>query len=715
LDKYEYKLKLEQIEKLVEKKDFAIAARIADEIDWHKIKDAETLNAIADLYENAERLDECMVILNVLYEQSKVRRRVVYRMTEVAAGMNDLERAKELYDEYVRLAPNNSGKYLLEYRIGRAEGQSADTLIGLLEEYKSREYDDCWAYELACLYEEVGEIDKCVEACDELALWFGEGVYVTKALELKMKYRELTATQQEKYERRFETLQEEEEEPEVENTPSEETVEVEEATVKTMEEEASSVEFEAEPEKADVEAEPEVPVEISDLEDNPFSTINIQEQLAESLRQLLEEEEVQEEEIPETKNADKAVMQESMDVVITQEFIPVKEPVWNLHTEEEVSETIQEVETSETVSETEELQSELSKYNEIPQSQTMDRYLSVDADGQVCLIVEKETEGTKQITGQLTIDDILEAWEEKQRKQEVLEEIPDLEDDLPLEIDAAEANIEDETEEPAEEEIIPFETEDTELTEEQEKIFAYFTSVKGMKKQLLTILNQEKMMRERDGSNAGNLVVTGHPGNGKTTLAIDIVKVLQKHRGVKGGTIVKVTGEGMTKKTPEDVLSKIGTGALIIERAGGMNRSTVENLLATMEKYTADVMVVLEDSTEEIFKIFAGHQEFAEKFPYRVNVPIFSNDELVSFGKSYAEEQEFYFEEKAVQALYDCIGVRQTAEHAVNVEEVKDMVDQVVTLAEKRGKKIWAKLFRKRVDENGNRLILEEDFKVLTK
>ena len=231
-----------------------------------------------------------------------------------------------------------------------------------------------------------------------------------------------------------------------------------------------------------------------------------------------------------------------------------------------------------------------------------------------------------------------------------------------------------------------------------------------MKKQLITLLSEDSAYAGREDSLIGNLVITGHPGNGKTTLAIDIVKAFQKQRKVKGGKLAIVTGDGLNKKEPAEVVKKLGGGALIIERAGSLNDDTVEKLSVVMEGETGGLLVILEDDSKEISSLMQKNAGFANKFNRSIDIPIFSYDELVAFGKSYAEEQEYYFDEMAVLALYDCIGVRQTSDHVVNVTEVKEFVDDAIAHAEKKSKGLFARLSKKRIDEEGNRLLLEEDF-----
>lgn len=821
MDKYEYRLKLAQIEKLIEKKDYVTAAKIADSIDWRKVRSVTTLNMIADIYEETDRLEDCYELLNMVYDRSPVGRAVVYHLAEVAVKMHNFEDAIELYKEFVRIAPHDLSKYILKYQIYKERGSSVEDQIAILEEFKGHEYDDRWAYELASLYAEAGRIEQCVEECDELILWFSEGEYVVKAMELKMKYQDLTASQQEKYEHRFEMMEPEEVEEEIEESSEEDSVPEEDDTPK-----------------------------VAEVNVHKFSTMNLQEELAKELQSVLEEDEAEkaeesegdtasEEEIlteeTNTEIAEEAEPEEEEQKGDTKEYIPLENTGWTVKKEGPAEEVpvkevktepaLQEQATAEKpkMSETAELQTEILKYATVEQEPKLEELLCTEEDGQMSIAIHQGGELEKQITGQMSIEEILEAWEEKKRqmkedaegsaegkktevlyetgeitellhdfvpttpkdeeetepegleaeieeepqkeevpeteieeepqKEEVLEteieeeelqkedffdvqiaepdwdevpeelpaEEPELEDDLPLEIDREEeepqekvgqstASMLDAIERALALEVTPTETDGHYMTEEQEAFFKYFTSVKGMKKQLLKLLKEDHAYEGREDSKEGNLIITGHPGNGKTTLAIDIVKAFQKQRQEKGGKLGKVSGEGLNKKDPADVLAKLGGGALIIERAGSINGETAEKLSDAMEENTGGVLVILEDSAEEINRLLGNHEALAEKFNRSIDIPIFSNDELVAFGKSYAEEQEYYFDEMAVLALYDCIGVRQTSEHVVNITEVKEFVDDAIAHAEKKSKNIFVRLSKKRIDEYGNKLLLEEDF-----
>lgn len=706
MDKYEYKVKLAQIEKLVDKNDYVTAARIADGIDWRKVKSVTTLTMVADIYEENGRLEDCYEILSMVYDRSVISRSVIYRMVRIATKMHDFEEAISLYKEYVRIAPHDLSRYILKYQIYRERGSSVEDQIVIMEEYKDHEYDEKWAYELACLYEEAGRIEQCIQECDELILWFSEGEYVAKAMELKKKYRELTAAQQEKYEHRYDYLQ-------MGSFGEEETAEAEAETAK------------------------EDTPQVSEINTNKFNTMNLQEELAKGLQKVLEEKkekplsetaELQTEllkyavEENETKMEDLLRTEEDgqISLAIGEENILEKQITGQMTIEEILEaweakkreakqklETSAESKKSAVLLETGEISSLLEDF--IPKTPK-----------------ETQAEAFTEIK-----DEEPEAFKEEETAETEMEEaeMEELEDDLPQDVDLEQmletavlspeepeekpqaklsqdtASMLDAIEKALAAEVAPVEKSGKYMTEEQEKIFTYFTSVDGMKKQLTELLNEDV----KDHA-AENLVITGHPGNGKTTLAIDIVKALQKQRKEKGGKLAKVTGDGLNKKDPVKVFQKLGSGALIIEGAGSLHENTAAALTQAMEENEGTLLVILEDEAEEIKELFRKTPRLGEQFQRTINIPIFSNDELVAFGKSYAEEQEYYFDEMAVLALYDCIGVRQTSDHLVNVTEVKELVDAAMEHAEKKSKGFFARISKKRIDEEGNKLLLEEDF-----
>ena len=259
MDKYEYKLKLEQLKNLVEEKDYSTAAEIADTINWRKVKSAATLCMVGEIYDRNKQYENSREILLMAYERATVGRNIIYRLALVSMKMGNLEEAKEYYEEFLEVAPYDNLKYVLRYQLARLEGLPIEELIAILEEFKEREYTEEWAFELACLYHRSGNSERCVEVCDELVLWIGEGKYVERALELKMLYQPLNKYQEEKYReikmRRGETVPE---------AQPEDTIESEEIIHET--------------------------VEIPDITANTgrFNTMNLQEELAKGMQQIME-------------------------------------------------------------------------------------------------------------------------------------------------------------------------------------------------------------------------------------------------------------------------------------------------------------------------------------------------------------------------------------------------------------------------------------------
>ena len=199
MDKYEYKLKLDQMKSLTAEGKYEEAAEIADTINWRKIKNINALVKVGEIYEKVGRYDESKDVLLTAYDKSPIGRMIIYRLAEVAVRTKSFDEAKEYYQEFVEIAPHDNLKYVLKYEISKAQGADIGTLIGILEELKEQEYSEEWAYELAYLYHKAGMSEKCIDACDELILWFGDGPYVERALELKMLYQPLTKQQEDKY------------------------------------------------------------------------------------------------------------------------------------------------------------------------------------------------------------------------------------------------------------------------------------------------------------------------------------------------------------------------------------------------------------------------------------------------------------------------------------------------------------------------------------
>lgn len=770
MDKYEYRLKAEQIEKLVKSQDYETAAELADTVDWHRVKNLNMLYIVGEIYEKMERYEDCMEILYIAYNRAPVGRMLLYKMTDIATRMRNFEEAISLYQEFVKLAPHDQSRYILKYRIYRERGSSLEDQIKILREYKTHEYQEKWAYELASLYAQAGMQEECVRECDELILWFSEGEYVIKAMELKMQYEDLTLEQQEKYDHRMDK-----------------------ETVSMIHED----DFE----------EPAV----HEFSTDKYSTMDLQAELAANLDELFkgEQEIVLEDltlpETPEDLKEPKLVLEELAlpeepesvpeDMSLPEEPRLVLEDL-NLPEEPEPEPLLENLELPrepEPLLENLELSEEcrLTAEEEAPEIDIpeIDNLVSPDLPKGNETVEEPVID--KQITGQMTIDEILAEWNNKKAETEaileanapkeqvrkervkqetaelmrlisghsgtlpeevklIMEEIdqsekpsqePETEDALPPETnlseepeeemtfedlglpeepinvkrsrvsgDTASMNMIQELERSLAAEVSEMAVNAGHLTKEQARLFAYFTSVKGMSQQL-SVIFKGKQQTGRTSSSSGNVVITGRQGNGKTTLAIDIVKALQKQKRIEGKRLAKISGQKLNSKDIYEVLGKLKGGALVIESAGGLSDEAMLSLSLAMEGDTGGLLIILEDSADEIQRLFHKNKNFASKFDYTIDIPVFTNDELVAFGKSYALEQEYAFDEFGILALYDRIGSRQTNDHLVTVAEVKDIIDGAIAHAEKGGiRHLLERMTKKSTDEFGNHLLREDDF-----
>ena len=832
MDKYEYRLKAEQIEKLVKKKDYQTAVKIADTIDWRRVKNLNMLYIVADLYEAVERYEDCMEILNIAYDRAPVGRMLLYKMTEIATRTHNFEEAIKLYREFVKAAPHDQSRYILKYQIYRERGSSLDDQIKTLKEYKTHEYQEKWAYELASLYDQAGMQEDCVRECDELILWFSEGEYVTKAMELKMKYEPLTPVQQDKYDHRYQTGasvdvgEDDYEETEVSvNTDKFSTINLqaelaanldemlqkddgdidvpdlglgatEELQIPEVEEiEPESVEESVEPEELTV---PDIPAIEEIIEPEPVEESVEPEELTvpdiPATEEIIEPEELMMEELePEELKMEELMPEEIEPEPVVEEIEP--EPVVE---EIEPEPIVEEIEPEPVV---EEIEPE-PVVEEIEPEPVVEEINPEPEEPQLI----------KQITGRIEIDKILQEWdnkkseteaalkakepEEEARKEKVRQETAELvklisgtsddipedvqqilkdldeeqkqvnavvtEDDLPKDIDALDdldeaedltiqelsvpedivyaakpdhemvesepktkpansnkekittetgsMNMIQELEKSLAREVADMTIKEGHLTREQAKIFAYFTAVRGVGEQLASLFKGQAGA-SKVNSACGNVVVTGESGNGKTTLAIDIVKALQKLQRVESSRLAKISGKKLNTRDIYETLGKLKGGALIIEKAGGLSDASMMALSLAMEGDTGGLLIILEDQKAEIQRLFHKNSNLASKFEYKVDIPVFTNDELIAFARSYARELGFSYDEFAVLALYDRIGNGQTNDHRVSVAEVKDMVDAAIEHSEKGGvRKLFAKITGKSVDEEGYRLLHEQDF-----
>ena len=882
MDKYEYRVKTEQMLDHLEKKEYQQAKEIADGIDWRRVKNASMLNTVSEIYEYNGEFKKGRDILFLAFDRAPGSRKIVYRLGTLALKIKDIREATDCYEEFVKLAPKDPNQYILKYKILRTQGASLTDQITALEEFKKAEYIEKWAYELAKLYDEAGMTAECLEECDDLILWFSEGKYVYLAMELKMKYKPLTPLQQEKYDSRPGAVKKK---PEPEKQPE-----------STLEEVDDENEYnESTEETVDVQEEPvrepvTERVDESEVQEIPPQEVPMQETVVqeEIPQEVPMQETVVQEEIPQEE-----IVEEAAEEVVEEE------PVYTEPEEaaEEHGSTIKQVVTGATLEEA------------LAQGMAVANGITIEEEAM------KEREDEILANGQMMIDDILQKWEEKQKDHEaaiekqkakdeerlqkereqarirqeeerreverkaaeaearrkaeeeaarkaaeeeaepisktqripddivrlmeemgneeseeelyeedfedgseteedfiegieeelsgidmsgssfeeadfgdedfeeadfeeedfededfeeadfeeedfeadfadVEDEEEDFDDDFAdvddeetdfddedLEIeDDEEADEELEIEEPSEEEIqarikkskggVPFDTGfvvtgrydlsatseiglKAGLTEEQKKLFSYFVPVRGMSEQIVEVLDNDRRAQREGTSKTGNLLVIGRKGSGKTVLAVDIVKAIQKQRSLRQGKVAIVTGESLNKKELTNIIQKLRGGAIIIEHAGKLNARTVKELNYLMEKKTGELLFVLEDQRKPLERLMTANPEFKKKFSSKLELPVFINDELVTFGQTYAKENGYKLDEMGILALYSRIDVMQREDHAVSVAEVKEIMDEAISHSQKANVKHLARrVFGKGTDDSDRIILKEEDFRI---
>ena len=1019
MDKYEYKLKTEEMLELMEDGEYRKAAAAADLIDWKRVRNAGMLMNVSDIYEKTKEYQKSYDVMNLAYRRSEGSRKVIYKLCSLAFKTKNIDEAIDYYDEFIQIAPKDPNRHILRYQILRAQRAPIEQQIEALEEFKKAEYIEEWAYELAKLYREAGMMTECLEECDDLILWFSEGKYVYKAMELKMQYKPLSPSQQQKYDHRYEKLSSETEEipdltsylgedeekdsasegaealgdtrsiglteqPVMENDSTSDVIDTDAVTLEAAEEpdaevenpeeagvetaeviEASEDESEVQPAtvetsgdkrtlskdtasipivgknpvkpvkkklgdtmrldealqqllnpKPEVQAEPgeEVEPDMTDLEEDIAAIEDVED--LEIVNQLTEEKKAEEaskervvpsgmkELIPEPETEEElieqAVEETSEDVpedavtIEAGEAEPEEEEILEVEEAEPEEAEIFEIDAaesedltdeSEDLSEVEELISETEVVNDeddsegaavretmdnknneepilspeiqklideiegvIPEEEEVDATVSSE---EVLEVEEEPHENMGELADDLRLgedeyedydaydwddaeefdeDDILDDYEESD--DDLLDDYEESDDDLPDDYEDADddlfgeeegyddldaygyeeddeddevinprdlftaedkisdddllglnsyeevPNFEDEfsvnpahSEEPDDREIpdeddgidimsatTPLSRKETAkliatgktsplpldeiadamsdtgfivhgrydletqsgigtragLTEEQKKLFSYFVPVRGMSEQLVDVLEQDKNCTNRKGtSRTGNLLIIGNKGNGKTVLAVDVVKAIQKQRDIRQGKVAIVTGESLNKKRIGDIFRKLYGGALIIEKAGQMNEKTLAKLNKAMEQDTGELLVVLEEQRKPLDRLLSSNREFRRKFTSRLEVPIFINDELVTFGQTYAQENGYRIDEMGILALYSKIDSLQREDHAVTVAEVKEVMDDAIAHSQKASaKKLVKRVFGKNTDSSDRILLSEKDFNI---
>ena len=793
MDKHEYRVKTEQMLECMRQKSYKQAMDIADAIDWRKVKNISMLCAVSEVYEYNGEYQKSRDILFLAYDRSPDSRKIIYRLGTLALKLGEVKEATDCYEEFVALAPKDPNQYVLKYKILKTRNASLEEQIEALEEFKKVEYVEKWAFELAKLYQDAGMTAECIDECDDLILWFSEGKYVYKAMELKMQYKPLTPLQQEKYNLRnvapavkgasveeaaAETTAAEEavevpvveeaaaEAPVVEEAVAEAPV-VEEAVAEApVVEEKIMEEMTAGESAVEEKVVEEAVTETSTEEKKEAPTLSIEEMLQEWEEKQKENAEMiraKVEEVETEKAQEEAEMAEKADVE-EESILPddIRQLMEELESESadieaqkiKSEEEIQEQRPQESVhvkSQTEQAQEDkpliqkvaeqLAALDVIPAAAVkaesavvkaetaVNAAASVAAAGAVSEVEEKaffEEEGFEQV-----VSHAFEAGEVKEEAPGIkLGDTQSMAAVAKALKNNVEVEIPEEVEEEDEEERSEYDTGfivqgryDLEaqsaiglkagLTEEQKKLFSYFVPVHGMSEQIVEVLQNDKKCKSRYGtSRIGNLLIIGRKGSGKTVLAVDVVKAIQKARKLKQGKVGIVTAESLNKKDVADILGKLHGGAIIIEKASRLSRKTIDDMCEVMEGQTGELLVVLEDERKPLEKMLAAYPQFSKKFTSRMELPVFINDELVTFGQTYAKENGYKIDEMGILALYSRIDMLQRNEHVVTVADVKEILDEAIENSQKASlKKIIGKVLGKNKDDSDRILLREEDFK----
>jgi len=849
LDKYEYRVRTEQMLEYMEQKSYKKAMEIADSIDWRKAKNAAMLCTASEIYEYNGEYEKSREILFIAYDRAPGSRKIVYRLGTLALKLNDVREATDCYEEFIAMAPKDPNQYILRYKILKSQNAPLSQQIEALEEFKKAEYVEKWAYELAKLYHEAGMVAECLEECDDLILWFSEGKYVYQAMELKMKYKPLTPLQQEKYNHRNDEKKpvkkvepvaekkeekvENVEEPTVEmkvdevnaaisleNTTKVEAVSAEEAEKieetpvaeeESVEEEAETIEEAPAEEEAETIEEAPAEEEAETIEETPAEeeTEIIEEAPAEEEAETIEEAPAEEEtdiieEVPAEEEAEASeepqVLDETEDEDVSKEIfsqsskMSVEEILQNweekqkenaqlIQEEQERARRDKEKLESQKVEEEsilpddirqlmEELEAEAAEIKqnkarrekvEAPEEETVEPLETMEEET-VETVETKEEEPIEELAEESVQEEEKaepeeveedpfdeesfdeEAFEEVESEDfEEIEEIEEIEESEGIKLGdtqaiaiSAKALMNDTVvEEPLEKEeqrrpepSSPFDTAfivqgryDLEaqseigikagLTEEQKKLFSYFVPVHGMSEQIVDVLENDKRCRTRYGtSRTANLLVVGRKGSGKTVLAVDIVKAIQKNRKLKQGKVGIVTAESLNKKDVSHIIEKLHGGAIIIERASKLNKKTVLELNDLMEEQTGELLVVLEEERRPLDKMLALYPDFKKKFTSRLELPVFINDELVTFAQTYAKENGYKIDEMGILALYSRIDLMQREESIVTVADVKEIMDDAIAHSQKMTfKRFLKKLFGKKKNKSSRIVLQEQDFR----
>lgn len=855
LDKEEFRIKLEEINHLVEQQDYKGALNVVDSIDWRRVKNVHTLCVVGEIYAANKRYEDSKEIFLLAYHRAPIGKNILYRLIEVSLKMGDIDEAMEFFEEFMEVAPNDNTQYILKYKIYKAKRSSLNEQISILEEYKEKEFTERWSYELAKLYYKAGNKEKCLDICNEIVLWFSEGKYVLKALDLKMRMGALTGSEKEKYEQQFipklitpeeakalkqggeleedksadekrsdslaeykdentkidsirindesvlnsaESLQdkiskgirdifggkkkdEEDEAEEEEMSMEEEDVQEEMLRSSSSDHEYDNVpDLEPEgvkplrtqaadtgkqTEKPDFSATMKMPelkipesmknVELKDALVTP--EIPVPGTVSESFMETDEGEENKTEfsfnledtilaaasaqgiEIP---DAPAAVDKPESESVSEPAYVPeeneqeekgsgkvmeeASEQVEANDTEEDEDErdnaanmgTIPRLEEEEILTEEDLQQAEAEFLNgpspkvpslepeeiipqEIPSKNEKD-LTQLDDDEFIANFlkqeVEKEGEESDKNIQMAVQSDIREP-----KKEPVVEKKPLTEEEkLEQFIESIQPKVE---RDPLD--IVPREKE---LSDDEKKLFTYFVKVPGMKEQLINTLCDTQLSAADKTSKTGNIIIMGGRETGKTRLISGLIPAICRELNLEASKVAYVFADQINGKDIPKIVAKLAGGFLVIENANQLTQETVDQLDKAMEFRTDGLTVIIEDEKIGMRKLIARFPKFAKKFTSMINIPVFTNDELVNFARVYTKENGYTIDQMGMLALYNLIGINQKEDEPMNIGAVKELVDTAIARSQGGIRKLKRNFSKKRTDRDGYIVLYEKDF-----
>ena len=780
LDKEEFRIKLEEINRLVEKKNYKDAMEVVDSIDWRRVKNVRTLCVVGEIYAANKRYEDSKEIFLLAYHRAPIGKNILYRLIEVSLRMKDIQEAEEFYEEFLEIAPNDSTRYILNYKISKEKQVPLDQQIRILEEYKEKEFTERWSYELAKLYYQNGDTEKCLDLCNEMVLWFSEGKYVMKALDLKNRMGMLTGKEKEKYDKQF-----------IPNLTT-----VEEAAELNTDKDSQEI---SEIEKAEDEGPVIESVRIDERDVNGAESL--QEKISKGIRDIFngKKKEDSEELTEEESETPAEEVQEEMIKDISSEEEPTNVPELEpedavIHAPKnpgqsvfsDIEERIEEFTEEEIEHDPEEDAQEVSeeKQNEkdaapekatefkMPELEIPESMKNFDVDASIeteipqapniCLPGMDKEDSDKEFDFNLE-DTILAAASEQgieipketiQPKKPVKalepEEDPDdfmTEEDLqsaedeflngPAGRNADEDDLAETVEIPVKEvkhskkeksaklltqeeeleqfidsiqpetnaeDIIP---RDKKMTEDEEKLFTYFAKVPGLREQIVEALYDVQINASDKTSKTGNVIVMGGRETGKTRLISGLIPAICKELNLEASKVAYVFADQINDKNIAEIVKKMSGGFLVIENANQLTKETVEQLNKAMEFRTDGLIVIIEDEKIGMRKLIARFPKFTSKFTSMINIPVFTNDELVNFAKVYTRENGYMIDQMGMLALYNLISTSQKEDQPMNIGAVKDMIDNAIMKSKGGIRKLISK---KKVNQDGYKVLYEKDF-----